>query len=100
MIERTKAAVASHDFNAPEAGALSFMLSKNGYLGDAAAGPWLPHVMFFLPHGQAGNWGASKEDSPIIGQDSSAIESTVLFVPVRSWSDGSPAPPPPKRHLM
>jgi hypothetical protein len=100
MIERTKAAVASHDFKAPEAGAFSFMLSKNGYLSDDAAGPWLPHVMFFLPHGQADNWGAGKEGSPIIGQDASAIESTILFIPVRSWSDGSPAPPPPTKHLM
>jgi hypothetical protein len=100
MIERTRAAVASHDFKAPEAGAFSFMLSKNGYLSDDGAGPWLPHVMFFLPHGQADNWAANKEGSPIIGMDSSAIESTVLFIPVRSWSDGSPAPPPPKKHLM
>jgi len=100
MIERTRAAVASHAFPTPEAGALSFMLSKNGYLGDAAAGPWLPHVMFFLPHGQAGDWGANKEGSPIVGQDASALESTVLFVPVRAWSDGSPAPPPPGKHVM
>jgi len=100
MIERTKAAVASHDFKAPEAGAFSFMLSKNGYLSDDGAGPWLPHVMFFLPHGQADNWGANKEGSPVIGQDASVIESTVLFIPVRSWSDGSPAPPPPKKHLV
>jgi len=100
MIERTRAAVASHDFKAPEAGAFSFMLSKNGYLSDDGAGPWLPHVMFFLPHGQTDNWGANKEGSPIIGQDASAIESTVLFIPVRSWSDGSPAPPPPTKHLM
>jgi len=100
LIERTRAAVASHEFKAPEAGAFSFMLSKRGYLSDAAAGPWLPHVMFFLPHGQAENWGAGKEGSPVIGQDGSAIESTVLFIPVRSWSDGSPAPPPPEKHLM
>src|SRR3984893_13711019 len=99
MIERPKAAVASHDFKAPEAGALSFMLSKNGYLSDDGAGPWLPHVMFFLPHGQADNWGANKEASPIIGEDASTIESTVLFIPVRNWSDGSPAPPP-KKHVM
>jgi hypothetical protein len=99
LIERTKAAVASHDFKAPEAGAFSFMLSKNGYLSDDGAGPWLPHVMFFLPHGQAANWGASKEGSPIIGRDGSAIESTVLFIPVRSWSDGSPAPPPTKHSM-
>jgi hypothetical protein len=100
MIERTRAAAANHDFKAPESGALSFMLSKNGYLSDEAAGPWLPHVMFFLPHGQADDWGANKEGSPIIGQDAGAIESTVLFIPVRSWSDGSPAPPPVRKHPM
>ena len=99
VIEKTKAAVASHSFKAPEAGAFSFMLSKDGYVSDDAAGPWLPHVMFFLPHGHADNWGANKEGSPIIGQDASAIESTVLFIPVRSWSDGSLAPPP-KKHAM
>ena len=100
MIERTRAAVASRDFKAPEPGALSFMLSKDGYLSDDAAGPWLPHVMFFLPHGEADNWGANKEGSPVIGKDGGAIESTVLFIPVRSWSDGSPAPPPPQKHRM
>jgi len=100
VIERTKAAVASRSFKAPEAGAFSFMLSKHGYLSDDAAGPWLPHVMFFLPHGQADSWGASKEDSPVIGRDGSAIETTVLFIPVRSWSDGSPAPPPAKKRPM
>jgi hypothetical protein len=100
VVERTKAAVASHSFKVPEAGAFSFMLSKDGYVSDDAAGPWLPHVMFFLPHGQADNWGADKEDSPVIGQDGSAIETTVLFIPVRRWSDGSPAPPPAKKHQM
>jgi hypothetical protein len=100
LIERTRAEVASHSFKTPEAGAFSFMLSKDGYVSDDAAGPWLPHVMFFLPHGQADDWGANKEGSPIIGQDGSAIETTVLFVPVRSWSDGSPAPPPPEKHVM
>jgi hypothetical protein len=100
LIEKTRAAFASHTFNAPEAGAFSFMLSKDGYLGDDAAGPWLPHVMFFLPHGQVDQWGANKQGSPIIGQEGSAIESTVLFIPVRSWSDGSPAPAPLKKHLM
>lgn len=94
LIEKTRAAFASHTFKFPEPGAFSFMLSKNGYLGDDAAGPWLPHVMFFLPHGQAANWGAGKEGSPILGQDGSAIESTVLYIPVRRWSDGSPGPLP------
>lgn len=100
LIEKTAAAIASHSFKPPEPGALSFMLSKEGYLGDKAGGPWLPHVMFFLAHGQAVAWGANKEGSPIIGQEGRAIESTVLFIPVRSWSDGSPAPPSPKKHQM
>jgi len=100
MIEKTRAAVARREFQAPEAGAFSFMLSKKGYLGDEAGGPWLPHVMFFLPHGQAANWGANKDGSPVIGQEASAVETTVLFIPVRSWSDGSPAPPPREKHAM
>ena len=100
LIERTTAAVADQSFKPPEAGAFSFMLSKKGYLGDGAAGPWLPHVMFFIPHGQADVWGANKEGSPILGRDGRAIESTVLYVPVRQWSDGSPAPPPAEPHKM
>ena len=103
LIEKTRAAYAAHTFTFPEAGAFSFMLSKNSYVNDATAGPWLPHVMLFLPHGQADNWGANKEGSPIIGQEASDIESTVLFIPVRRWSDGTPAPPPPpppEKHSM
>ena len=100
LIEKTRAAVTSHEFRPPEAGAFSFMLSKKGYLSDDSAGPWLPHVMFFLPHGQAADWGAGKDGSPVIGGDGSTIETTILFVPVRSWSDGSPAPPPAQNHAM
>jgi len=98
MIDKARAAVASHTFGAPEAGSFSFMLSKQGYLSDDGAGPWLPHVMFFVPHGQAAAWGAGLDASPILGTDGSPFEPTVLFVPVRRWSDGSPAPPPGASH--
>jgi len=94
LIDNARAAFASRQFGAPEAGSFSFMLSKQGYLSDAAAGPWLPHVMFFVPSGQAVAWGAGLEGSPILGADGSALEPTVLFIPVRRWSDGSAAPPP------
>ncbi|HET9320847.1 MAG TPA: hypothetical protein VFO27_13765, partial [Bryobacteraceae bacterium] len=40
MIEKARTAVASGGFTAPEQGSVSFMLSKQGYLGDEAAGPW------------------------------------------------------------
>jgi hypothetical protein len=98
VIEKTRAAVADHRFKDPEPGALSFMLSKRGYVSDDAAGPWLPHVMFFLPHGQAGFWAAGLDGSPVLGEDGSADDVTVLFVPVRMWSDGTPAPPPAEPH--
>jgi hypothetical protein len=98
MIDRARAAFASGRFTAPEAGSISFMLSKQGYLGDEAAGPWLPHMMFFIPHGQAAAWGAGLEASPILGIDGRPFEPTVLFIPVRRWSDGSPAPPPAAEH--
>jgi hypothetical protein len=94
MLEKTRAAVADHSFKSPEPGAFSFMLSKSGYVSDASGGPWLPHVMFFIPHGQAAAWAAGLEGSPILGNEGSDLESTVLFVPVRRWSDGSPAPAP------
>lgn len=95
MIERTRAAFAKHQFKMPEAGSFSFMLSKHGNLGDpAGGGPWLPHVMLFVPHGQAKTWGAGLEGSPILGTESSPIDPTVLFIPVRRWSDGTPVPIP------
>jgi len=98
MMDKARAAVASHTFGTPEAGSFSFMLSKQGYLSDDGAGPWLPHVMFFVPHGQAAAWGAGLDASPILGADGSPFEPTVLFVPVRRWSDGSPAPSPGASH--
>ena len=92
MKGKTRAALAAHEFKAPEAGAFSFMLSKEGYLSDDAGGPWLPHVMFFVPHGQAAAWGADLDGSPVMGKEGSDIASTVLFIPVPRWSDDSPAP--------
>ena len=98
LIERTQAALAGHPRSVPEAGSLSFMLSKQGYLSDQVGGPWLPHVMFFVPHGQAASWGAGLQASPILGGDSGELDINVLLVPVARWSDGSPAAPPSTEH--
>jgi len=93
MRERAKAEFASGKLTMPEDAAFSFMLSKLGYVSDDAAGPWLPHVMLFVPRGQAAVWGANKKGSPILGADGSDVEPAILFIPVRRWSDGSPALP-------
>jgi hypothetical protein len=98
LTARTRTAFASHRFTEPETGALSFMLSKQGYLNDEAAGPWLPHVMFFVPPGKAGSWGEGLDGSPVLAAVGGAPEPTVLFIPVPHWSDGSPAPAPTEHH--
>jgi hypothetical protein len=95
LVDEARSAFASHSFGPPEAGSFGFMLSRNGYVSDDAAGPWLPHVMLFVPHGQAASCGAGLEGSPVLGVDGSPIEPTVLLIPVRRWSDGTPAPAPP-----
>jgi hypothetical protein len=98
LIEKARAEFASRRFTAPEASSFSFMLSNKGFLGDAARGPWYPHVMFFVSHGQAAAWAAGLKGSPVLGTEGSPFEPTVLYIPVRRWSDGSPAITPGTEH--
>lgn len=89
MVERTKAAIAAKHITAPPAGAMCFMLSKQGYLGAGAGGPWHPHVMFYGPPGPDSDWGANLPGSPIAAAPSDLMPFTIYFVPVRKWSDGT-----------
>ncbi len=98
MIRKAADAFAARQFTPPDPGSFSFMLSKLSFLGDEAGGPWYPHVMFFVPHGQAAAWGAGLEGSPVLGGEGDPSEPTVLYIPVRRWSDGSPAPSPGGQH--
>jgi len=89
MINRIKAAIVAKQIKAPEAGAMGFMLSKDGYLGDDAGGPWHPHVMFWGPPVAGAEWGADVPGSPIVSAPSDLLPLTMFFVPVRKWSDGT-----------
>lgn len=88
--ERTRAAIAAHTFTAPAPGAMSFMMSQQGYLADAA-GHWHPHLMFFLTHTDGAAWGADLAGSPVFAAQSDPEPITTFFVPVPKWSDGTPA---------
>src|ERR1700678_4464796 len=90
MIDRTRAEIASHTFTLPAPGAMSFMMSKQGYLGDAA-GHWHPHVMFFLARTDMGVWGANLDGSPIFAAQDAEEPFTMFFVPVSKWSDDTSA---------
>jgi hypothetical protein len=90
MIGRIKSTLAAKTFTSPETGAMCLMMSKQGYLGDAA-GHWHPHLMFFLSHTDGAAWGANRDGSPVFVAQSDPEPITTFFVPVPKWSDGSPA---------
>ena len=73
----------------PENGAMVYMLSKQGYLGDNVGGPWHPHLMFLLPRTPDGAWGANADHSPVMEYDAPTAPYTTFLVPVARWSDGS-----------
>lgn len=93
ILEAITAAVDSKELPAPEPGAMCFMLSKLGYLGDQAGGPWLPHLMFFAPKTDSLAWGADLPGSPIITFQNPEERMTTFLIPVRRWSDGTPSIP-------
>jgi hypothetical protein len=76
-----------------EPGAMCYMMSKQGYLNDSA-GHWVPHLMFYVPLADPKSWGADLPGSPVLlnPQFQGAPEPiTEFMVPVRKWSDGTPA---------
>jgi hypothetical protein len=90
MINRTSAELAANRIATPEPGAVAFMMSKQGYLGDLA-GHWHPHLMFFFTHADAPDWGANLHGSPVFAAGANSEPITTFFVLVPAWSDGTPA---------
>ena len=93
IIAKTSAGFADHEFKGPDPGAMTYMLSKRTIT------PWLPHLMFFLPNAVAKTWGGGN-DFPIVlkGPTGDIRGSTLILVPVRYWSDGTPALPAATHH--
>ncbi len=90
MQQRDKAGLASGAIKPPAAGAMSYMMSKGGYLNDDAHGPWHPHVMFFEPRTSPAQWGANLPGSPVMADADADDATSIFFVVVRAWSDGTP----------
>jgi hypothetical protein len=90
MIKRTSVGLAANRTATPEPGAVAFMMSKQGYLGDLA-GHWHPHLMFFLAHTEVADWGADLHGSPVFAARGDLEPITTFFVLVPTWSDGTPA---------
>jgi hypothetical protein len=95
MRENITAAIAKNELPMPEAGAMSYMMSKDGNLGDSV-GHWCPHLMFHVPKANA-NWGADLTGSPVLFNDQYRDvpePETIFMVTVSQWSDGTAAPHP------
>ena len=93
MMESVQAAFARKELAPPEPGAMSYMMSKEGNLGDSV-GHWRPHLMFHVPTTDGSNWGANLPDSPVLlnAQFREGPEpETIFMVPVDNWSDGTAA---------
>jgi hypothetical protein len=94
ILSRIKAEIVSGKIKAPELGAMSYMMSKDGYVSDDDHA-WRPHLMVFLPPSiNEATWGANLADSPVLGRTSKAEPFTVLYIPLSRWSDGSMGPAP------
>jgi hypothetical protein len=88
MFESLKAAFDKKELPALEPGAMSYMLSKDGNLGDGN-GHWHPHLMFFVPQTGAQTWGANLDASPILAVEVPQDRLTIFMIPVANWSDGT-----------
>jgi hypothetical protein len=88
MFDSIKAAFDKKELPTQEPGAMSYMLSRQGYLGDRN-GHWHPHLMFFVPQIDAQTWGAGLPGSPILASDDPQDRLTVFLIPVAKWSDGT-----------
>ena len=100
IFRRTQAAVAAGDIHPPEIGALTYMMSKDGYLGDVPHGPWHPHLMFFMPPMPTVDWGADLPGTQVFGSEAGVDPWTMFYVPVAMWSDGTPDETAARRHSM
>lgn len=94
IMAATKQGIENRTLPPLEAGALTYMMSKEGYLNDKARN-WVPHLMFYFPRGDGSEWGADLPGAPpmLNPQFQESPESiSVIMVPVSHWSDGTPAP--------
>jgi hypothetical protein len=92
--ENITAAIAKNELPMPEAGAMSYMMSKEGNLGDSV-GHWCPHLMFHVPKEEEAGWGADLAGSPVLFNDQYRDvpePENIFMIPVFLWSDGTVAP--------
>jgi hypothetical protein len=91
MLDNIRIALEKGEIPQPAPGAMSFMLSKDGRLGDTLS-QWHPHLMVHVPKVDGATWGANVPGSPVVFDSREVPEPQAIFmIPVDHWSDGSAA---------
>jgi hypothetical protein len=81
-------ALARKELPPMEAGAMCYMMSKDGYGGDVAP-HWPSHLMFFYSDVDPAIWGANVPGSPIIAVADPLEHLTQFVITTQRWSDGT-----------
>ena len=84
------AATVSKELPPMEAGALGYMMGKEGYGGDVAP-HWPSHIMFFYSDTDPAMWGANLPGSPMIAIADPLTHLTQFVITAPQWSDGTEA---------
>ena len=94
IMTRLWAAINAKELPAPQVGAMSYMMSKEQYLGDRNLN-WMPHLMIYTSNTiAASDWGANQPGSPVLEPpvpltDRERDPVITFLIPVSQWSDGS-----------
>jgi hypothetical protein len=88
--EAVVAAVADKELPPMEAGAMCYMMSKQGFGGDSAP-HWPSHVMFFYSDLDPAAWGANLSGSPVFAIADPTVHLTQFVIETQKWSDGTDA---------
>ncbi len=90
--ESVKAAIEKKELPELEAGAMSYMMSKDAYLTDAGSHN-MAHLMFYMPLGA--EWGADRPGSPVLLAPTYKGNPEPMYMFIMGtgmWSDGTAAP--------
>ena len=82
------AAVDKKELPTMEAGAMCFMMSKQGSGADGMEHGF-PHLMFYFPQTDLAIWGANLPGSPVLGGNDPDEHVTTFVIAVQRWSDGT-----------
>jgi hypothetical protein len=96
---RTHADMKAGRIPRPATGAMTYMMSKQGYLGNIHTA-WRPHIMFYMPPMPTADWGADLPGTRIFSTAADGDPYTMFYIPVATWSDGTPDESAGAKHSM